>query len=363
LRLRAEARRLILLANEAEAWQDEKYKEEMPQLKGDTTEIDETLANITRIEKSADKHMEVIAQGLQVAETGIHDAAGVTYKLQGRIDYKEDKTKRKVWEIIGERGDELHWDELLQAYKDRQIKKDMDADGDMNYLKVKRYNKEVSDQKQRIHAWILGLRGRIQENFTHIEHEGANLDRLYRNLKLDQELRFQDHYSKFMHAKATVTKAVVASATVSIRAQQSENMVDGEQEAMDAAVDTSRNVSDGVDSFDKLIGEQHISDEKLMVSASETYEALTSKLSMLITSLTNVQGAMREQQEAHSALKIDEDKEMKKLKDAVETLKPDLQSILDLDGVIKNLQSGTQSNIDDAMVTHLCSMFVRFFAF
>jgi len=84
---------------------------------------------------------------------------------------------------------------------------------------------------------------------------------------------------------------------------------------------------------------------------------------MLITSLTNVQGAVREQQEAHSALKIYEDKEMKKLKDAVETLKLDLQSILDLDGVIKHLQSGTQSNIDDAMVTHLRSMFVRFFAF
>jgi len=350
-RLRQEARQLVLLVNEAQAWEDEKYKREVPQIKGDTTGIDDTLASITKIERSADKHLKVIAEGLHVAETGIAAAADVTDNLQDNIDYKEDKTKRKVWEMIDEMGDQLHWDQLLQGYKDRQIRKDMDADGKMNYLSIKRYNKEVADQKQRIHGWIQGLRGRIQGNFSHIQHEEAGEDDVYHNLKLDQELQFDEQYSKFMHTKKKVAKDVESSADIVVRAQLADNAVSHEQQAMNKAIETSKRVSDGVDALDKVIGDQHLSDEKLMVTASETYEALKSKLSMLITSLTTVQGAIQEQQEAHSALKTKEDGEMKKLKGAVETLKPDLQSILDLDGVVKNLQSGTQSNIDDA-VTH-----------
>ena len=78
---------------------------------------------------------------------------------------------------------------------------------------------------------------------------------------------------------------------------------------------------------------------------------------MLITSLTTVQGTLHEVQEAHSALKQEEDVEMKKLKDAVENLKPKLQSILDLDSVVKDLQSSSQSSADEAMVNPVSSVF------
>jgi tetratricopeptide (TPR) repeat protein len=65
-----------------------------------------------------------------------------------------------------EHGKDLHWDEMLQAFKDRLVKKDMEEDGEMNYLKVRRYKQETEEQKERIHEWIRGLRGRIEANLT-----------------------------------------------------------------------------------------------------------------------------------------------------------------------------------------------------
>ena len=87
-----------------------------------------------------------------------------------------------------------------------------------------------------------------------------------------------------------------------------------------------------------------------MLALTEQYEKLKSQLSMLIKSLTIVQSAMQQQQEAHAALKVLEDAEMTKMKQAVENLKPELQSVLDLEGVIKTLHDGTQSRIDDVVV-------------
>ena len=350
IKLREEARRLELLVAEASAWQDAKYKLEKNSSKDEYSWIHETVDNIAKLESEARRHMTVVETGLMHAENRIGAATDVTYALQGDIDHSLDKTRRAVWEIIMERGKELHWDQLLQAYKDRQVKKDMETDGEMNYLKVRRYNMETEEQKQRIHGWIKGLRGRMEANFTHLQEENDKLQHLYTNLKSDEDLRMQDIYGKSMHLEKEVGEAVKAGATEEVNIKQVDAVVQSSQQKMKEAIESAAKVSDGVDALDTVIGDQHLEDEKQMVVMTEKYEKLKSELSMLITSLSTVQSAMRQEQEAHAALKVLEDAEMKKMKQAVEDLKPELQSILDLEGVIKTLHDGTQSKIDGAMV-------------
>lgn len=352
--MREEARRLILLVDEATWWEDEKYKKEVSGTHKDTTEIDDTLTNISNMQKKADEHMAILSAHLAIAEEKINSAVVVTQNLQDRMDYKEDKAKRAVWELIEEHGRDLHWDEMVQAYKDRQVKKDMKADGEMNYLMMKRYNNEVEEQKERIHEWIRGLRGRVSANISYVQHQDEILQHAYNVLKNDEYLHFQDRYSKAIHLKDKVGEEVMTSASVAVRVQHADNVIASQQTQMEDTVATANRVFNGVDALDKLIGEDHLADVEAMDKIEEKYEALKSRMSMLITSLTTVQSAMKEEQAAHSALKTEEDETMAKLKDKVEKLKPDLQSILDLDGVIKALQAGTQSNINDASVTGLC---------
>ena len=104
-KLREEARRLALLANEAQSWQDKKYKQEVGDLTTNFDKhawIDVDLSNITGIERQAQKHMRAIYQGLRIATRGITAAADTTGVLQASIEHGEDRTVRKIWELIYE---------------------------------------------------------------------------------------------------------------------------------------------------------------------------------------------------------------------------------------------------------------------
>ena len=350
IKLREEARRLELLVDEAKDWQDKKYEFEKASTKSQYAWMDGTLANVSRLESEAQQHMGVVQEGLALAERRIMGAADVTYGLQGGLDYDLDRTKAAVWEIIMEHGKDLHWDEMLQAYKDRQVKKDMEEDGEMNYLKVRRYKQETEEQKERIHEWIKGLRGRIDANLTQFQDDNVKLQHLFKHYESDEHLRMDDNYEKAMHLKVRISQAVQEDATEGVKIKEMEALVEGSQQHLKQDIETAAKVSDSVDSLDTIIEDDHLEDDKQMLALTEQYEKLKSQLSMLIKSLTIVQSAMQQEQEAHAALKVLEDSEMTKIKQAVENLKPELQSVLDLEGVIKTLNDGTQSRIDDAMV-------------
>ena len=350
-RLREEARKLALLANEAKSWEDEKYKKEVGAL---TTNFDQNawvdmdLANITGIENQARKHMRAIYEGVRIANRGITAAATTTGVLQQSIEHGEDRTVRKVWELIYEFGKDFDFQKLIQDYIDRQARRDMAADGKMDYLKVKRYNREVDEQKERIHGWIEGLRGRIVKNFTNIEDKSQKLQRLYGKLTKDDGMRFLESWIKAQKMSAKVGDAVKQGANVEVHIRRIDKEVQEFQTAFATVTGNAQKVSDGVDALDKTIADQHLKDLEDMLPLTEKFDHLKSHLSMLITSLTTVEGVMHEVQEKHSALKREEDDEMDKLNESVEKLKPELQSILDLDGVIKSLQSEFQSKMNAA---------------
>jgi hypothetical protein len=350
IKLREEARRLELLVDESKAWEDQKDDLEKASTKEQYSWMDEVLANVSSLESAAQQHMAVVQRGLALAERRIMGATDVTYGLQGGLDHDLERTKAAVWEIIMEHGKDLHWDEMLQAYKDRLVKKDMEEDGEMNYLKVRRYKQETEEQKERIHEWIRGLRGRIGANLTQFQDENVKLQHLFKHYESDEHLRMDDNYEKAVRLKVRVGQAVQEDATEGVHIKEVEALVEGSQQQLKQDIETAAKVSDSVDSLDTLIGDQHLEDDKQMLALTEQYEKLKSQLSMLIKSLTILQSAMQQQQEAHAALKVLEDAEMTKMKQAVENLKPELQSVLDLEGVIKTLHDGTQSRIDDAVV-------------
>jgi hypothetical protein len=355
--LREEAERLVLLAQEAKAWEDEKYRKEVLMAQNMSTTSGEDLGNISAIEAEAKRHMAVIAAGMETAEGHIDRAEKLTHDLQEFTDYKLDKTRRAVWLLISEHGKDLDFNAMVQAYIDRQAEMDMKADGELNTVKINRYTKELEQSKQTMHEMLEKIRGRIATNLTAIREQDRRVQHEYEKYKAAEDGDMQQSYAKATQLGSQIGKDVRKAANIEVRNRQIDAKVQAAQAVMNAAFDSAQKTSIGVENLDNLMMNQHIEDEKKMVAIMEKYESLKSRMSMLITSLTTVQGTLHEVQEAHSALKQEEDVEMKKLKDAVENLKPKLQSILDLDSVVKDLQSSSQSSADEAMVNPVSSVF------
>ncbi len=338
---------------EASRWEDAKNAREQHLAKRDADYQAEVLSNITKIEADYKTATEILQKHLKAAEDKIGSAALVTDHLQIIQEHKEDVMTDKVWTILGLASQQLHWDEKLQAIKDLQIKRDMESDGKMNYVMVKRYNTDVEEEKQRLGEWIMGLRGRVHKNMTYLNEQEAKLLAEYNKLHHNEIMHFEEVYSKFDHLNQLAQEGVDEGNELDALAKDSEVEEEGEEGKMKSAIETAKTVSIGVEALDQHMQDQHEQDFGHMDQMFEKYDALKSMLSMLVTSLHTVESVLQKEQAAHSLLKEEENWQMANLKSAVEKLKPKLQSILDLDGSVKTLQAGAQSNIDSALVIQL----------
>jgi hypothetical protein len=239
---------------------------------------------------------------------------------------------------------------ILILILDRQAEKDLKEDGEMNYLKMSRYNKETQAQKQRIHSWINGLRGRIEANFTHLHGVSAKLQHLFTNYQSDENRRMQENYATAMHLRKQEGEAVQEDETEQTHIKEAEAVLHDEQQEMKQAIEEVAKFPDNLDSLHTLIDDQHLEEEKQTEAQTEQYEKLRLQLLMLVKSLNTMESAMQQQQESHAALKILDEVKMTKMRQDVENLKLKIQSFLDRESVLKTLHDGDQSTLDDAVV-------------
>jgi hypothetical protein len=238
---------------------------------------------------------------------------------------------------------------ILILILDRQAEKDLKEDGELNYLKMSRYNKETQEQKQRIHGWISRLRGRIEANFTHLHGAGAKLQHLFTNYKSDENFRMQENYATAMHLQKQEGEAVQEDETEQTHIKEVQAVLQDEQQEMKSIQEVAKLPND-LDSLHTLIDDQHLEEEKQTEAQTEQYEKLRRHLSMLFKSLNTMESAMQQQQESNAALKILDEVKMTKMRQDVKNLKLRIQSILDRESVLKTLHDGNQSTLDDAVV-------------
>ena len=348
-RLREEAERLVLLTEEAQDWENQRYPREVLHLHHADTFMDSELSNVSKIEAMASERMAVLEKPLEQAEKHIDKAEQVTHEMQGTEDHDLDKTRRAVWEIIMTHNKQIDLQALVQGYVDRQAQKDMQADGKMDYLRINRYDKAVRDKKEEIEQLLRVLRGRIGVNLTKVESDNAKVEDKYATYSADVDSRMLNAYFQATQLEKVLGKDVVKAANLRIRNRLTEGMVHETSESMYNASTVAKHIKLGTEALDNLMENQHIQDDHYEVLLLEKYESLKSRLSMLVTALTRVQGAMKIEQEAHIALKKKEETEMTRLRNAVEDLKPKLQSILDLDGVLQNVSHESHTNIGAAL--------------
>jgi len=163
-RLREEAKRLMGLVSEAGDWENRKYQQDAQKTEHTKSWLTEELGNITQIEQAADAHMNVIYQGLHVAEKGISGAVRTTGGMVDKMDWNENHYKRKTWEILEEHLEKLDYSKVLQEQHDLLMKSDIYNMENLDEVKLHRCDDKIGAFDNVVDGWIQGDPGHAWTN-------------------------------------------------------------------------------------------------------------------------------------------------------------------------------------------------------
>ncbi len=342
-RLREEAKRLIGLVSEATNWEDKRYEADTAKSMAVENKIAASLGNISEVERMAKAHMQVIYEGLKVAEGGIETATATTGKEQLAIDHEEDKKKRKVWEILEEHHGNLDWDKVLQQQHDLVEKANIYKQEKMDTVDINRADAEIAAAFQDVTGRIEGMRGRIDANVSGFRSGAVELAHRLNNFTADEMEDMRSAYAKVLalHASTLITANATASfkRTVADYKKATSQRLKG----ISAIQVTADKVTAGTNSLDLRMQTAREREDSQMQLLEGQFKSLKERLTALAAASSAAQSAMEEEQSAHSALVQAEDRKMQEFNDALGEMEPQITRILDMSGAITNLESDTRS--------------------
>jgi len=336
-RLREEAKRLMGLVSEAEDWENRKYQQDAQKTEHTKSWLAEERGNITHFEQAADAHMNVIYQGLHVAEKEISGAVRTTGGMMNKMDWNENHYKRKVWEILEEHHGKLNYNKVLQEHHDLLMKSDIYNMENLDEVKMHRYDDKIRAFDNVVDGWIQGVRGRIDANMS--IYKSKSVESLYtlNNFSSNEQAHMNTAYGRTMKLQAKTLQTAHETASLGNSVDATEMAITERQRGIAAEITKVKIV---VGDVNQSQGHQHEVQEEVgtQVQAMEAkFDGMKQRLATLLSALGTVGSAMTEEQAAHSALVQQENVEMQKMKDAVAGLESQVQSILDLQDTVSDL--------------------------
>jgi len=340
-RVREEAKRLIGLVAEAEDWENRKYQQEAKKTEDTKSWMAEQLGNITQIEKEANAHMTVIYQGLKVAEGGIDSAVETTGTMMDRMDWNENKKKRKTWEILEEHHGKLDYNKVLQEQHDLLMKANIYQTANLDKVDVNRIEDEIEGPYKVINGLVEGVRGRIDANIS--MYTSKSVESLYNlgNFSADEQTHMNTAYEKAMKLHAETLNTANETATLGHSVDYIVTAISARQNDITGEISKFKTLDQSVNKFEKRQNVTTRSVDKQLQALEDTFDSMKERLATLLSALGTVGSAITEEQAAHSALVQQENVEMKNMKDAVAGLEPQVKSILDLQDTVSDLEVNT----------------------
>jgi hypothetical protein len=342
-RLREEAKRLIGLVSEATNWEDKKYAADTSKSMAVEHGIVASLGNISEIDRMAKAHMQVIYEGLKVAEGSIEAAAATTGKEQLVMDHEENQKKRKVWEILEEHNGKLDWDKVLQQQHDLVEKANIYKQEKMDTVYLNRADAEITAGFQDVTGRIEGMRGRIDANVSLFRSGAMELAHRLNNFTADEMEHMRSAFARVLALHASTLKTANATASFQRTIADYKRATTERLKGISAIQATADTVTAGVHSLDRGMQTARASEDSQMQVLEGQFKALKERLTVLAALSSAAQSAMEEEQSAHSALVQEEDRKMQEFNDAVGEMEPQITRILDMSGAITTLQSDSRS--------------------